>query len=110
MSQKYIFHLLGDSNVSRFLPVVKEAKTDAAVQDATFTRVINAVQLKEALTNPTEVRPTLLIACLTNLITSSYFESFDKLKVHADRTFNDVLTWLTEGRQALEGFGTRVGF
>jgi len=108
MSQKYVFHLLGDSNVSRYLPVVKEAKTDAAVQDATFTRVVNEVQLKEALTNPVEVRPTLIIASLTNLITSAYFESFDKLRIHADRTFNNVLTWLTEGRQVLEGFGTRV--
>jgi hypothetical protein len=110
MAQKYVFHFLGDSNISRYLPVVQEAKSDAAVRDATFTRVVNSVQLKEALSNPTEVRPTLIIAALTNLITSSYFESFDNLKVHADRTFNDVLNWLTEGRQVLEGFGTRVSF
>jgi hypothetical protein len=110
MSQKYVFHLLGDSNISRYLPIVQEAKSDAAVRDATFTRVVNEVQLKEALTNPTEVRPTLIVAALTNLITSAYFESFDKLKVHADRTFNNVLSWLTEGRQVLEGFGTRVSY
>jgi hypothetical protein len=108
MAQKYVFHILGDSNVSRFLPIVKAAKTDTAVQEATFTRVINAVQLKEALTNPTEVRPTLIISALTNLLTSAYFESFDTLKIHADRSFQDVLSWLTEGRQALEGFGARV--
>jgi len=108
MAQKYVFHFLGDSNISRYLPVVQEAKSDAAVRDAMLTRVVNAVQLKEALSNPTEVRPTLIIAALTNLITSSYFESFDSLKVYADRTFNDVLNWLTEGRQVLEGFGTRV--
>jgi hypothetical protein len=75
MSQKYIFHILGDSNVSRFLPIVKEAKTDKAVQDATLTRVINAVQLQDALTNPPEEKSTLIIAALTNLLTSAYFES-----------------------------------
>jgi hypothetical protein len=108
MSQKYIFHILGDSNVSRFLPIVKEAKTDKAVQDATLTRVINAVQLQDALTNPPEEKSTLIIAALTNLLTSAYFESYDQLRNHADRVFQDVLSWLSEGRQAMEGFGTRV--
>jgi hypothetical protein len=107
--KKFVFHIVGDSNISRFLPIVKEAKTDPAVQDATLTRVVNAVQLKEALTNPTEpVRSTLIISALTNLLTASYFESFDQLRGHADRTFNEVLNWLNEGRQALDGFGTRV--
>jgi hypothetical protein len=110
MSQKkFIFHLVGDLNISRFLPVVKEAKTDQAVQDATMARVVNGVQLKEVLTNPSEpVHSTLIISALTNLLTSVYFEDFDRLRVHADRVFNEVLIWLNEGRQALDGFATRV--
>jgi len=111
MSQKkFIFHLVGDSNIGRFLPIVKEAKTDQAVQDATMVRVVNGVQLKEVLTNPSEpIHSTLIISALTNLLTSVYFEDFDRLRVHADRVFNEVLIWLNEGRQALDGFATRVG-
>ncbi len=111
MSQKkFIFHLVGDSNVSWFLPIVREAKTDQAVQDATMVRVVNGVQLKEVLTNPSEsIHSTLIISALTNLLTSVYFEDFDRLRVHADRVFNEVLIWLNEGRQALDGFATRVG-
>jgi hypothetical protein len=111
MSQKkFVFHLVGDSNISRFLPIVKEAKTDQAVQDATLARVVNSVQLKEALTNPSEpIHSTLIISALTNLLTSVYFEDFNRLRVHADRVFNEVLTWLNEGRQALDGFAARVG-
>jgi len=110
MSQKkFVFHILGDSNIGRFLPIVKEAKTDPAIQDATYVKIVNAVQLKEALTNPVEpIRSTLIVSALTNLLTSAYFESYDQLRSHADRTFNEVLNWLNEGRQAVDGFGTRV--
>jgi hypothetical protein len=107
-SPKFVFHVLGDSNLNKFLPIVKRAKTDSAIQDATFTRVVNAVQLKDALSSPKEATPTLIISALTNLLTSSYFEGFDSLKTFADRTFNEVLTWLVEGREFQAGFGAQV--
>jgi hypothetical protein len=109
-ASKFIFHVLGDSNVNKYLPIVKKAKTDSAIQDATFARVVNSVQLKDALSNPKEATPTLIISALTNLMTSSYFESYDQLRIHADRTFNEILTWLGEGRELQAGFGAQVCF
>jgi hypothetical protein len=107
-ADKYLFHVLGDSNVNKFLPILKRAKSDSAIQNATFTRVVNAVHLREALSNPKEAHPILIISALTNLLTSSYFEGFDQLKVYADKTFNEVLTWLGEGRELQAGFGSQV--
>ncbi len=92
----------------RYLPVLKEAKTDSAIQDSTFIRTINAVQLREALSSPQQAHPTLIISALTNLLTSSYYEGFDALKLFADRTFNEVLTWIVEGREFQAGFGAQV--
>jgi hypothetical protein len=107
-ASKFVFHVLGDSNVNKYLPIVKKAKTDAAIQDATFTRVVNAVQLQDELSNPKEAKPTLIISALTNLMTSSYFESYDTLRAHADWAFNQVLIWLGEGRELQSGFGAQV--
>ncbi len=39
--------IAGDSNVARFLPVVKAAKKDGELQATELLRVTNAVQLKE---------------------------------------------------------------
>ncbi len=42
-------HLIGDSNVDRYIAVVKAAKEDPAIHETTFARATNLVQLKEAL-------------------------------------------------------------
>jgi hypothetical protein len=109
MSQdKFTFYLIGDSNICKFLPIVKEAKTDIAIQNATLARATNSVQLRNVLSAPTELRSTVIISALTNLFTSTFIEDYDKLKVFAIRTFNEVLIWIAEGREAQEGFASTV--
>jgi hypothetical protein len=110
MSQaRYVFHIYGDSNIHKFLPIVKAAKSDPAVKNATYTRVTNSVSLMEELSKPTTCHNTIIISALTNIITSSQFTDFDTLTKFASRSFTDVLTWISEGREYLDGFASRVG-
>jgi len=103
-------HIFGDSNVDRFLPVVKEHKTDPQIQATTFTKTTNAVLLREALTHPTVAHSVIIIAALTNLLTAKYFDDYDKLVDHCNNVFRDVLIWINEGRAALPGFASQVRF
>jgi hypothetical protein len=101
-------HLYGDSNVERFFPLVKERKTDPQIQATTYTKTTNAVLLHEALTHPTTAHSIIVIAALTNLLTSKYFDDYDKLVEHCTSVFRDVLLWVEEGRNALPGFAAQV--
>jgi hypothetical protein len=98
-------HIIGDSNVDRYLSIVKAAKEDPAIQETTFTRATNLVQLQEALVpaTPSEPHPNLVLACLTNPITNHPFEDYNVLITHCNRTFAQVLAWIQEGRGAVPG-------
>jgi hypothetical protein len=39
---------------------------------------------------------------------SSQFINYDTMSVDATKTFNDVLSWIAEGREYLDGFAARV--
>jgi hypothetical protein len=101
-------HIYGDSNVDRFLPLVKERKSDPQIQSTTHTKTTNAVLLKEALTHPTVAHAIIVIASLTNLITAKFFDDYDLLVEHCNTVFRDVLLWIDEGRTALPGFASQV--
>jgi hypothetical protein len=98
-------HIVGDSNVDRYLSIVKAAKEDPAIQETTFTRATNLVQLQEALVSTTtsEPHPNLVLACLTNPITNHPFEDYNVLIMHCNKTFAKVLAWIQEGRGAVPG-------
>jgi hypothetical protein len=109
MSQaRYVFHIYGHSNIHKFLPIVKSAKSDPAIKNATYTRVTNSVALMEELTTPATCHNTIIISALTNIITSSQFTDYDTLAVFANKSFTDVLGWITAGREYLEGFASKV--
>jgi len=101
-------HVYGDSNLDRFLPLVKEHKKDPQIQATTFTKTTNAVLLREALTHPTVAHSIIVIAALTNLLTAKFFDDYDKLVDHCTSVFRDVLLWVEEGRNALPGFASQV--
>ncbi len=67
MSQTSL-HLVGDSNVIRYLPLVKSVKDDPYIQESTMSRAVNVVQLQEALSSPSIVTPVVIVAALTNPI------------------------------------------
>ncbi len=101
-------HIYGDSNIDRFLPLVKERKSDPQIQATTYTKTTNSVLLREALTHPTVAHAVIVIASLTNLLTAKYFDDYDALVDHCNSVFRDVLLWVDEGRAALPGFASQV--
>jgi hypothetical protein len=100
--------ICGDSNVIKYLPLLKEKKSDPAVQATSVSRATNLVLLQDLLSKPTQVHALVIISALTNLITSKFFEDFDDMIEHCRATFNDVILWIQEGRKALAGFADTV--
>jgi hypothetical protein len=94
---RYVFHVYGDSNIHKFLPIVKAAKSDPAVKNSSYTRVTNSLALQDALSKPTVCHGSIIISALTNLIMSSQFVDYNTLMAYSAKTFNEVLTWIAEG-------------
>jgi hypothetical protein len=100
--------LLGDSNIIRYLPMLKEKKSDPAIQSVVLARATNAVALQDSLCNPKTAHTTVIVSAITNLLTSKYFDDFDDMTAHCKTVFNDLLLWIQEGREALDGFAQQV--
>ena len=100
--------IYGDSNVVKYLPLLKEKKSDPAIQATTVTRATNVVLLRDQLSSPKDVHSLVIVSALTNLVTSKYFDDFDKMVEHCQGTFNDIFLWIQEGREALSGFAETV--
>jgi hypothetical protein len=101
-------HLFGDSNIVRYLPELQKIKSDPTIQAVSMTKSTNAVLLRDGLSNPRAAYPIIIIAALTNLITAKFFEDFDLLVEHCKTSFNDLLLWIQEGRDNLDGFAALV--
>ncbi len=100
--------IYGESNVVKYLPVLKEKKTDPAIQATTVSRATNIVLLRDLLSSPKVVHSLIIVSAITNLITSKFFEDFDAMIEHCSTSFNDVLMWIQEGRENLDGFAETV--
>jgi hypothetical protein len=103
-------HIYGDSNIMKFLPLLKEKKSDPAVQAITASKATNLVLLRDLTLSPKIAHSILIVSALTNLITSKCFDDFDAMTEHCKTTFEDLLLWLQEGRDHLEGFAEKVMF
>jgi hypothetical protein len=101
-------HIFGDSNIVRYLPKLQETKSDPTIQAVSMTKTTNAVLLRDGLSNPRSAYPIIIIAALTNLISAKFFEDYDLLVEHCKTTFNDMLFWIQEGRDNLDGFAALV--
>jgi hypothetical protein len=95
--------LIGDSNVARFLPGVKTARADQELQATTLLRATNLVQVKDHLTNPTQASEHVVLAALTNLVTSFIYEDSTSLAAYCEKTFASVMSWVETGRSHLTG-------
>jgi hypothetical protein len=100
--------LLGDSNIIKYLPLLKEKKSDPAIQSTVMARTTNAVTLQDALCHPKSAHTTVIVSALTNLLTAKYFDDFDDMTIHCKNVFNDLLLWIQEGRDVLDGFAQQV--
>ena len=103
-------HIYGDSNIMRYLPLLKEKKSDPTIQAVTASKATNLVLLRDLTLTPKAAHAILIISALTNLITSKYFDDFDAMSEHCRTTFNDLLLWLQEGHDHLDGFAEQVRF
>jgi hypothetical protein len=91
--------------VDRFLPLVREARSDPCIQSVTFVRATNLPQIKDAvlLPEPVEARPHVLLACLTNPITNLVYDNLPSLLKHCDYVFTQIKTFIAESRIAVPG-------
>jgi hypothetical protein len=103
-------HFIGDSNVDRYLAVVKSTEEDPYLSGATLTRAVNLLQLQEALSTPVELHPTVVIAALTNPTTSHVFSTFGGVKAHCDHVFAQIQAWINDGRTAVPGAMQKVHY
>jgi hypothetical protein len=103
-------HIFGDSNIIRYLPKLQESKSDPSIKAVSMTKATNSVLLRDALSNPKSAYPIVIIAALTNLITAKFFEDYDLMVEHCKSAFNDVLLWIQEGRDNLDGFAALVSY
>jgi hypothetical protein len=99
-------YIVGDSNVDKYYPVVKAARSDPSIQDAIVVRATNLAQVKEALVPavPHEARSHVLLACLTNPITNYPYEgALPVLLSHCTEVFDQIKAYIAEGRAAKPG-------
>jgi hypothetical protein len=101
-------HFYADSNIIRYLPKYQEGKSDPSIKSITFTKATNAVLLQDSLSNPTVAHTLIIVSAITNLITAKFFEDYDLLVEHCKTVFNDLLLWIQEGRNNLDGFASQV--
>lgn len=102
--------IFGDSNILKYLPILKERKSGPAIQATTVFRATNSVLLQDLLTSPKETHSLVIISAISNVITSKYFDDYDLMITHCQTTFNDLLLWIQEGREALSGFAETVSY
>ena len=102
------YHIYGDSNVSHYLPAVKETSSDPQFETITFTKVTNLVLLRDALSLPDVAYPVIVISALTNLLVAKYFDDFNEMLDHCKKVFTELLTWVQEGRDTCPGFAVQV--
>jgi hypothetical protein len=100
--------IYGDSNVVKYLPLLKERKSDPSIQATTVIRATNSVLLQDLLSCPKVAHSLIIVSAITNLITAKYFDDYDQMISHCQNTFNDILLWIQEGREALSGFAETV--
>ncbi len=100
--------MIGDSNVARYLPLVKSVKDDPFVQDSTMSKAVNYVQLQDNLSAPQKVHPVIIVAALTNPLISHPFVEYTVMKQFCDTFFAQVKAWIAAGRSALPGTFAKV--
>jgi hypothetical protein len=66
------------------------------------------VQLKDHLSSPKQASDHIIVAALTNLITSHVYVDSNTLISHCERTFAELMTWVEAGRSNLPGANTNV--
>jgi hypothetical protein len=106
-------YIVGDSNVDKYYPVVKAARSDPSIQDAIVVRATNLAQVKEALVPavPNEARSHVLLACLTNPVTNYPYEgALPMLLSHCTEVFDQIKAYIAEGRGATPGDLEQVRF
>lgn len=102
------YHIYGDSNITHYLPAIKEKSTDPQFETITYTKVTNLVLLRDALSKPEVGHPVIVVSALTNLLVAKYFDNFNDMLAYCKTVFTDLLTWIQDGRDTCTGFAEQV--
>jgi hypothetical protein len=99
MAEVTVF-IIGDSNIDRNLPKLQASEgIDPLVQSTTMARATNLVQIKDALLAQSQTGNLLVVlAGLTNPITSYMFEDLTKMRDNCKKVFGQIKAWILEGR------------
>ncbi len=99
MAEVTVF-IIGDSNIDRNLPKLQVSeRMDPLVQSTTMAWATNLVQVKDALLAQTQTGNLLVVlAGLTNPITSYMFEDLPKMCDNCKKVFGQIKAWILEGR------------
>jgi hypothetical protein len=92
--------IIGDSNIDRNLPKLKASEEkDGLIQSTTMARATNLVQIQDALLGQVPNGNILVVlAALTNSVTSFLFEDLKAMREHCNKFFGQIKAWILEGR------------
>jgi hypothetical protein len=99
-----VVSIIGDSNFNRHLDSAKSANPHLhCLRLSHLIPALNAMQLETALTSQNEHRQVVVVAALTNTITCTAFLGGDQLYQDAKIFFQQVNSWIQQGRSFDDG-------
>jgi len=99
-----VVSIIGDSNVNRHLDTAKSANPHLhCLRQSHLIPAFNAMQLETALTSKNEHRKVVVVAALTNMITYTAFLGGGQLIQNAKIFFQQVISWIQQGRSFDDG-------
>jgi hypothetical protein len=104
--------IIGDSNIDRNLPKLKASEEkDDLIQSTKMARATNLVQIQDALLGQVPAGNVLVVlAGLTNPVTSYLFEDLKAMREHCSKVFRQIKAWILEGRTTNPESLTKVSY
>jgi len=100
-----VLSIVGDSNVNHHLDQAKAANpADPTLRQSHLITAFNGAQLQSSLTGQNEHRRFVVVAALTNPITSLVFLGGDQLIIDVRLFLQQFCSWIQQGRNY--GYGT----
>jgi hypothetical protein len=104
-----VLSIVGDTNVNRHLEQAKAANpADHNIRQSHLITAFNGVQLQSSLTGQNEHRRFVVVAALTNPITSLMFLGGDQLIIDVRLFLQQLCSWLQQGRNYSDGTNSNM--
>jgi hypothetical protein len=104
-----VISIIGDSNVNRHLNQAKAANpADTYIRQSHLITAFNGQQLQSSLVSQNEHRKFVVIAALTNPITSLVFLGGDQLIIDVRLLLQQLSSWIQQGRNYDDGTNSNI--